>query len=333
MMDFRKSERPLHTIVGPRSEETSGAPIAVPNGIERLLTLAGLNAEWRKKILADPLRSATEAGIDLSVSEKAVLASLPAPALDRMIAPFAGKVSQVACAVKAAGLAAAALLATATSCDAGEGVVKGIRPDVPPTPPAAQPAPNMEKSQAPPIAWMDSLDDALAKAKESRRAVMAVFLLPEEDVRPLVIFGVSPAMSQLDERRLSQVLLVSDEADVRAAVKDANLLAVKVTKPAATDKDAQQKSAAYQTLLKKHDLDGKLPAVVFLAPDGFALSQLIQPYDKKSLADAVKAVPSLLAQWLTAQRQREVPASVTNGIRPDVPASKGMRADFPPSKP
>jgi hypothetical protein len=74
---------------------------------------------------------------------------------------------------------------------------------------------------------------------------------------------------------------------------------------------------------------------VFLAPDGSALSQLIQPSDKKSLSDAVKAVPPLLAKWLTAQRQggepRAFPPPV--GAPADRPASKGMRPDVPLSKP
>jgi hypothetical protein len=47
-----------------------------------------------------------------------------------VIASFAGKVPAVAGAMKAAGLAAAALLATATSCNADKGMTTGVRPDL-----------------------------------------------------------------------------------------------------------------------------------------------------------------------------------------------------------
>ena len=56
--------------------------------LEKLLSLVRRGPEWRAKVLADPLAAAGEAGLDLSESERAVIASVPRATLERMIDIF-----------------------------------------------------------------------------------------------------------------------------------------------------------------------------------------------------------------------------------------------------
>ena|GEM_PF-293569 len=140
-------DEPLSTIVGPRSERAGGGRIVVPRGMERLLTLAGSSPEWREKVLAGPLNAADEAGIGLSASERAILGAVPRGALEQVAASFARRTVRTPLGRTAAGVAAAALLATGFGGQAEAGLpddsvlrsgarsevtmLVGIRPDGP----------------------------------------------------------------------------------------------------------------------------------------------------------------------------------------------------------
>lgn len=106
----------------------------VSRGIDRLVALASLGADWREKVLADPLAAAREAGLNLSEGERAIISSVPRAALEGMIASFEKAFPRPSGLGKlAAGAAAAALLAgTLTGCGDSAPMGKGIQPDVPP---------------------------------------------------------------------------------------------------------------------------------------------------------------------------------------------------------
>ena len=86
MADKNSIDEPSPTIVGPQPSDGGGSrQLSVPRGIERLVELAGRGAEWRLKVLADPLHAAGEAGLELTASERAIFASVPRQTLKDMI--------------------------------------------------------------------------------------------------------------------------------------------------------------------------------------------------------------------------------------------------------
>lgn len=346
MTTYRQIDEPQPTIVGPRPAEGEGGKVKIPQGLERLLTLAGISAEWRGKVLADPLGAAAEARIELSESERAILKATPRAALAAMADSFAKKHGGLAIGKLAAAAAAAALLLTgATACGTDPRTAGGARPDEPPPPPKeGLPAPTGIRpdvpEEAPAVLWMSSLEDALAQAKKDNRAVMAVFPAPPESLPPAY---PNRGISLVEQ---SQNVCQSDSKEFRLAVRKANLLAVRVSKPVAPPEIMEQRKptveemeavkkfeaarSAYEAALKKYGLEEKkLPAVVWLAPDGSELSKVVQPDDEKVFIKLIGDVPPLLAKWITEQRRREESQPATDGIRPDHPVTKGSRPDVP----
>jgi len=322
--------------------------------MERLLTLAGISAEWRGKVLADPLGAAAEAGIELADSERAILRAVPKPALEGMIASFARKHRGVNVARYATGaVAAAALLATGIAYggdspatkggvradDPGERPITdmplgGIRPDVP--------------EEAPPILWMTSLEDAMARANKESRAVMVVFLHPARGKLQVVApdyQNVGGPEGPAVEKSAKTFLMEGKES--RSAIRTAQVIAVRISPPAVPEElmatakaeglevsgqdlaDARKTVAAYLALLEKYGIKDKLPAVVFLAPDGSELAKAVQPDDEAVFVKLIAEVPPKLAKWINDQRRREPGQAVTDGIRPDEPVTKGIRPDEP----
>jgi hypothetical protein len=103
-------------------------------GIEKLVALANLSPDWRKKVQADPLAAADEAELELSESERAIIASVPRATLEQMLDSIGSKLSRPVGLLKlTASAAAAALLAgSLAGCDGCSGVSRGISPDRPP---------------------------------------------------------------------------------------------------------------------------------------------------------------------------------------------------------
>ena len=344
MSTYRQIDEPSPTIVGPRPAEGAGGRMQIPQGLERLLTLAGISAEWREKVLADPSAAAAEARIELAASERAILKSIPPAALAAMAASFAHRHGGASFGKLAAGAAAAALLAGSAFAGEIPAAPGGIRADEPPPQPAKEgvPAPTGIRpdvpEEAPAVLWMVALDDALAQAGKASRAVMAVFPHPnpptadQKKPRPVVIAGVMAYMPTLEEK--SQQVVLTDSKEFRVAVKNADLVAVKVSKPKPIDNVGdsipkqmlEQSLKSYDALLKKYNLEEKkLPAVVFLAPDGSELSKLVQPDEEKIFTGVIKDVPPLLAGWLTAQRKLKTTPGAAGGIRSDMPTPVGSR--------
>ena len=357
MTTHRQVDEPSPTIVGPRPAEGAGGKLAIPQGMERLLTLAGISAEWREKVLADPLSAAAEAGIELLESERAILKAVPRAALEGMAGSFARKHGFAAIAKSVAGAAAAAALLVTTACGGAPPACGGIRADDPPPPPPNEgtPAPAGIRpdvpEEAPAVLWMNSLDAALAQAKKDNRAVMAVFFPSARPGQPKPppppTRGISmdePEVSTVEE---SRKVLLAEGKEFRAAVRNADLVSVRLSKPpvmprprlldpdqAAHSAQAsaayEKEVAAYEAALKKYGLEEeKLPAVVWLAPDGSELARLVQPDEESILVKTIGEVPPKLAAWITAQRRSEQGPVAPEGVRPDVPASKGMRPDLP----
>ena len=296
MADYRQIDAPAPTIVGPRPVESAGGKINVPQGIEQLLLLSGLSADWKQKVLADPLAAAQEAGIGLTASERGILKSLPRPSLARMAASFQTKntlrpVARLAGA--AAALAAAALLAgTRTYAEEQSAGIAGAR------------AVNSANDEAPPIAWLKTLPDALAAAAKTGRVVMAVINDQPVD-QPREVAGLMAKSTEDLSPQVCNALRTS--RDLRAAAKVLASLSVWVPPQSPHD---------FKILVTKYDIEGKLPAVIFLAPDGTLLTKVELPTDEAQLIGAMKTVPPLLAKWLAAQRQQVVPPTVSDGIRP-----------------
>jgi hypothetical protein len=357
MTTYRQIDEPAPTIVGPRPAEGAGGRLKIPQGLERLLTLAGISAEWRGRVLADPFGAAAEAKIELSESEGAILKSIPKPALEAMAGSFARRHGGVSFGKLAAGAAAAALLA-GTAYAAAPGAGGGIRADEPPPPPAKEglPAPTGIRpdvpEEAPAVLWMTALDDALTQAKKSNRAVMAIFLsagAARAEEMPIEVAGARAYVASQAEK--SQKICLSESKDYRAAVKNADLVAVKLAKPAkpreftkddtaeqiaqleAEHKAYEKASKVYEEAFKKYALDAKkLPAVVWLAPDGSELSKVVQPDDEAVFVKLIKEVPPQLAKWITQQRKREELQPAVIGDRVDKPVTKGIRPDVPEGK-
>jgi len=354
MTTYRQIDEPAPTIVGPRPAEGAGGRMKIPQGLERLLTLAGISAEWRGKVLADPPGAAAEARIELSASERAILKSVPRSTIEGMAASFARKHggSSLGRLVGAAAATAAALLVTGTAYgEESPGAKGGARADLPPDRISDTPLGGIRPDvpeEAGPVLWMTALDDALAQAKKSNRAVMAVFMVakPFEEHTIQAVRGAMAYRATVGEQ--SQQLIFKDSKELRGAVKSADLVAVKLAKPAkpreftkddtaeqiaqleAEHKAYEKASKVYEEAFKKYALDEKkLPAVVWLAPDGSELSKVVQPDDEAVFVKLIREVPPQLAKWVTEQRKHQPPPDAEGGIRPDLPPTRGIRPDVP----
>jgi hypothetical protein len=363
MTDRNPIDEPAPTIVGPQPGGREGArKINIPRGMERLVALAGMSPGWREKVLSDPLAAALEGGIELSGSERAILSSIPRAAFQRMIGGFArsGMTPGQHVAKVAAGAAAAALLVTGLGYSGESPSAKGgARSDVPPpNPKVGMPAPTGSRPDLPDVApkvlWMTDLEAAIAQARKTKRAVMAVFGHPNPGAgkklppsRPNA--GVSAETLKLTAAEKSQKICMTTSKAFRKAVKNSGALAVRVVKPyppgfmtaarELTPKEQKQikaysaKLKTYNAALKKYGIAKTLPSVVFIAPDGSQLGSLKRPTAEKKLIAAISAIPPLLAKWIIAQKKKPEPRpAALGGSRPDFPATKGMRSDMPQKK-
>jgi hypothetical protein len=300
-------EAPVPTIVGPRPEGLSGATISVPRGLENLLTLAAMNEDWKDKALADPLRAAAEAEIQLSPSESAILRTIPAKTLGQMILSILRtRLAPIRDTALAVGTASAALLA-ATDVHGEDLPSRGIRPDIPPEPvkPSVQ---TLGK-----IKWEASLAAALKQAAASKRAVMVVCPYGAETVGRGGAPGTAGILIEMPTSRFLQELCRDENQSVAAAVATAKLIAVKPPDEAGSKVDGVPARKEYVAMMKKYGVADDAPLVFFLAPDGTVLHRE-QPTDERKVVRAVETVPVLLAKWLTAKQPPAQPAP---------PATKG----------
>lgn len=295
-------EAPVPTIVGPRPEAGPGASISVPRGMEKLLTLAGLNAGWKEKTLADPLRAAAEADIPLTPIESAILKSIPSKTLGQMILSFVRtRLTPVRETALAAGTAAAALLATTEGLGMGRPPApEGIRPDThPERAESAVPLPGQ-------ISWAPSLAVALEQAAASNRAVMVVCPYGVETIsrpsRPPATLGIEIVgiTMEVPTSRFLLGLCRDGNESVAAAIAAAGLIAVKPADDAGHALGETEGRTAYLAMLREYGVAEVAPLVFFLAPDGTVLKQEHRA-DEHRMTAAIEAVPALLATWMANQ--------------------------------
>jgi hypothetical protein len=139
---------PRTTIVGGRPPERTGAAPPVPSGIQRLLRLASVDDPFRQELLQQRGEIASAAGVDLTPSERAILESVPAAHLEAMIAGLPPPPADRREFLRGTAASAVLLLggaALGTSCREvtrpEPEIVRGIRPDIrrEPFPPAETP--------------------------------------------------------------------------------------------------------------------------------------------------------------------------------------------------
>lgn len=77
---------PRTTIVGGQPPETAKELPPLPTGMEKLLRLAAVDEAFRRVLLERRGEAAPAAGVELTSSERAILASVPAEQLEAMAA-------------------------------------------------------------------------------------------------------------------------------------------------------------------------------------------------------------------------------------------------------
>ncbi len=201
----------------------------------------------------------------------------------------------------AAGTAAAALLA-ATEGFGGQVASEGIRPDIP------QERASSEAKIPEQIQWETSLEDALAKAEASNRAVMVVCpygtKTVSRNVGPPGSFGLTV---ELPTSRFLLELCREGNESVAAAVAAANLIAVKPPEAAGDYEGDSEERKEYIAMLEKYGLADMAPLVFFLTPDGTGLMPE-RRVDERSVISAIESVPIMLAEWIAKQSPPAEPA-------------------------
>lgn len=136
------------TIVGGRPPGSGTGIGPIPRGIEVLVKKASVDAAFRMRLLATRAAAAADLGLELSPSESALLAAVPAPQLAAMIDGTRLPERQRAAFL---GSAAAVMLAAIglTGCSDDAPQSAGIRPEQM-APPQSQPAPKPDIVPAPP---------------------------------------------------------------------------------------------------------------------------------------------------------------------------------------
>jgi len=75
---------PRNTTVGDRPPAAAAELPPVPTGIQRLLRLASVDHDFRRELVSRPAALAVTAGVDLTASERAVLAAIDPDQLEEM---------------------------------------------------------------------------------------------------------------------------------------------------------------------------------------------------------------------------------------------------------
>ncbi len=338
-------------------------------GIEKLVALASLSPDWRKKVLADPLAASSEADLELSENERAIIASVPRATLEQMIDRITENVASAGVEFGArpgdddiemvslghmpdepppipmpraptsirpdmpsprtedssgdpvclkamsmgtrpdtpvtgmrsdlpkkgcTALAALAALGAAGTCALSSlSVSRGNRPDIPYS--------NRHRA----LTGIDKLNQALAASGHSKTPVIAVFYHPAPPQFP----------AKESDIIKSQDLCTFRSPGLVAAVQTVQLTVVHIDDPwvgvkgkKLSDADAENYEALedpYEATLEKYGIKGKLPAVVFLAPDGTALQTLIRPTDEQKLVQSLRRSGEPLEAWKKSRKQAE----------------------------
>jgi hypothetical protein len=136
--DDGESRSPRTTIVGGRPPEESSGPPDVPMGIQRLLRLASVDEKFRGEFLERRGDIAQASGVGLTVTERAVLAAIPARQLLGMIMNLPEPAAARRDFLRQTAATAVVLLGGAVLGESLSGCAKSP-PDIPPPPPLPGP--------------------------------------------------------------------------------------------------------------------------------------------------------------------------------------------------
>ncbi len=139
--DREENQSPRTTIVGGRPPEGRKDAPPVPTGMQKLLRLAAEDPSFRKLFVERRGQVADAAGVDLSASERAILASVPVRQLEAMIDRMPGVSGDRRGFLRQTAASAVILLGGATFGEAVSGCEK--------SPPAPSPHPPPPGSESP----------------------------------------------------------------------------------------------------------------------------------------------------------------------------------------
>jgi hypothetical protein len=170
--DEPRNPSPRTTIVGGQPPQAAPGLPPVPTGLQRLLRLAAVDPAFARELAARRAAVAAAAGVELTPSERAILAAIPAAQLEAMIAGLPPPEEDRRSFLRQTAASAVVLLGGAVlgpACpvkgsrpdvppeppppprpDEPAPVPAGVRPDVPPPPPPPEPPPRPEVPTAPP---------------------------------------------------------------------------------------------------------------------------------------------------------------------------------------
>jgi hypothetical protein len=258
-------QQPAKTIVGGRPEPGNRMVQGLPTGIQKLVLAAARDGRIAEAVVDDPVRAARELGLELSESESAILAAVPADQIRAMIEGLAGPSGILRRDFLQGSAAAVAVAATSTlSAQAAQyPSVQGI---------SATRGIDAERPQQtrgigidrPDYPWESlSLEEALAEAKQDRRPLLALFVR-----KRLSLLERIAAPGELFAERICQMY----SPELRREIADALLVTVLVDDPSAAE--------AYRVSL--------LPTILFLSDLGKELGRVEQPQTENAILEALR---------------------------------------------
>ena len=312
------------TIVGGRPPGSGQSLGPIPRGIEVLVKKASIDPDFAELLLQDRLEAARSIGLRLSDAEAAMLAAVPEPQLEAIIAQttvpqkhrraFLGKAASVMLAALGGTVAAAAAIPAPT----------GIRPDPEPDVPDGPVEPHVV------VILADVLD--LPEEKITREATFSQHLQPKPEQRDKIRsilagkFAITISTKTFDTFRTVGELIDYVQTAVDVQPQAVAVVAAQLRK--------QPKEVKHESKL----VDDLGASSLQLTQLRKALSAKFRVYIAR---DAMKELATVgaLADYLTLAVQRRQaaekpqqppPSPVTRGVRPDHPMSFGIKPDRPP---
>jgi len=290
-----------------------------PQGIQTLLGIAASSPDLREKVLADPLAVAAEHAVDLSESERKILAQIRTDRLAQMIDRITDNVA-----------AAGAGLVPRPADEDIRMVTLGHMPDKPePMPPPPTPVTgsrsDLPKKGCAALAALTALGvggtclmsttvtTGISPDIPRRRHLLGtsdisrldhVLKTAADEDRPVMAVFLHPALGAEDQDLAEAQKRCFTNDDLRKHISDSSIILIGLRDPwedtrgkRLSDAEAREygeREDPYEAKLVKYGIKGQLPAVVFLAPDGSVLKSLIRPKTSEALRAAVDSVPQLM---------------------------------------
>lgn len=255
----------MKTIVGGRPDPGNRTIQGLPTGIQRLILAAARDARIAEAVVGDSVRTAREIGLELSESESAILAAVPATQIRAMIEGLAGPsgiprrdfLQGSAAAVAVARTSALSVEAAQYPSVQGISATRGIDAE----------RPQQTRGigiDRPDYPWESlSLEEALAEAKEAKRPLLVLFIRSR-----LSLLGRIAAPHELNAERICQMYGL----ELRGEIFQSQLLTVLV--------DDAKAAAAHKVPL--------FPTILFLNEGGEELGRVEQPQAESAILEALR---------------------------------------------